>query len=62
MPKLLTRQEYIQLFGGSRQSVCNRIRRNTLKTVMAPVERKQQMIVVEDAIYDAAVKAKVCTR
>lgn len=58
MPKLLTRQEFIKVFGCSRQSVHNRIRRKTLKTVMAPVEREVEMIVVEDAIYDAAVKGK----
>jgi hypothetical protein len=61
MPKLLTRKQFIAVFGGSRQSVCNRIRRKTLKTVLAPVERQEEMIVVDDDIYEAAVKAKECT-
>jgi len=56
MPKLLTRLEYQKLFHVSRQAVCNQITKKRLRTVMAPLEIQKEMIVLDDDIYEEAVK------
>jgi predicted DNA-binding protein YlxM (UPF0122 family) len=48
MTKLMTRAEYAEHFGISRQAVHNRIKRGVVKIVHAPVTRETEMLVVEE--------------
>lgn len=61
MTVLLTREKYRELFGGSRQSIHNKIRRGTLKTTRADVTQTVELIEVPDDVFHSAVKAKECT-
>lgn len=54
----LTRKEYRDHFGGSRQSLAAKIKRGTLKT--STEKRKVEVIIVEDTEYDR-VKNKTLT-